>query len=210
MAFRIKLLGLVCLWLIAGDKSVYGQQLYTDLVNLFMGTSGDHGQVSPAATVPFGMVAVGPDSSPRQHAGYDYAETRTSGISVNRLSGVGCGGCGGNLSIRPVAYEQEWKRIPETETASPGYYSVAFDDGTTVCLTATERMAVEKYHFDRKKKEQALYVDFFSSFSERRHSIKKCRIMKYRVSYRVEILVESVLTNWHSVYTLIYLLFIHR
>lgn len=173
MAFRIKLLGLVCLWLIAGDKSVYGQQSYTDLVNLFMGTSGDHGQVSPAATVPFGMVAVGPDSSPRQHAGYDYAETRTSGISVNRLSGVGCGGCGGNLSIRPVAYEQEWKRIPETETASPGYYSVAFDDGTTVCLTATERMAVEKYHFDRKKKEQALYVDFFSSFSGASAQYKK-------------------------------------
>lgn len=165
MAFRVRLLGLMCIWLVAGGRLVYGQQSYTGYVNLFMGTSGDHGQVSPAAAVPFGMVAVGPDSSPRQHAGYDYAVTKTSGISVNRLSGVGCGGCGGNLNIRPAVYGQELKRIPETETASPGYYSVAFDDGTAVSLTATERMAVEQFQFSGKGKEQALYIDFFSSFS---------------------------------------------
>lgn len=166
MTFRARLLGLACIWLLAENEPIYGQPSYTDYVNVFMGTSGDHGQVSPAATVPFGMVAVGPDSSPRQHAGYDYAETKTSGISINRLSGVGCSGCGGNLSIRPTDYEQVLRRMPETENASPGYYSVAFDEGTTVSLTATERMAVEKYRFARKEdKEQALYVDFFSSFS---------------------------------------------
>ena len=41
-------------------------------VNLFMGTAGDHGQVTPAAQLPFGLVSVCPDSTPGWHAGYDY------------------------------------------------------------------------------------------------------------------------------------------
>ena len=44
--------------------SVLGYGQNTKYVNLFMGTSGDNGQLSPAATVPFGMIAVGPDSNP--------------------------------------------------------------------------------------------------------------------------------------------------
>lgn len=38
-----------------------------------MGTSGDHGQVSPGAQAPFGMISVCPDSDPPQHCGYDWA-----------------------------------------------------------------------------------------------------------------------------------------
>ena len=79
----------------------------TKYVNLFIGTSGDNGQVAPGAAAPFGMVCVCPDNDPRSHAGYDYAVTKVSGISVNRLSGVGCSGGGGNLRIRPVAPSQE-------------------------------------------------------------------------------------------------------
>ena len=40
-------------------------------VNLFIGTSGDNGQVAPGAAAPFGMVCVCPDNDPRSHAGYD-------------------------------------------------------------------------------------------------------------------------------------------
>lgn len=164
MAFRFRLLSMMCVWMVACGKPVCAQRLYTDYVNLFMGTSGDHGQVSPAAAVPFGMVAVGPDSSPRQHAGYNYEVKKTSGISINRLSGVGCGGCGGNLSIRPVPYEQELNRVPETEKACPGYYSVTFDDGTVASLTAMERVAIERFRF-ASESGHSLYVDFSSSFS---------------------------------------------
>ena len=57
-------------------------------VNMFLGTSGDHGQMSPAAAVPFGAIAVGPDSSPGSHVGYDYAVETVSGVSINRVSGV--------------------------------------------------------------------------------------------------------------------------
>lgn len=135
----------------------------TKSVNLFIGTSGDNGQVSPGATVPFGMVCVCPDSDPRTHAGYDYAVTKVSGISVNRLSGVGCSGGGGNLRIRPIAPTQELHLDKATEKAVPGYYKAAFTNGIKAELTATNAMAVECYHFPRTLSAE-LWIDFTSSF----------------------------------------------
>ena len=90
------LIGLaLCFTAQARDNSRY--------VNLFMGTAGDHGQVSPAAQLPLGLAAVCPDSKVSSHAGYDYDEPEISGISVTRVSGVGGRGCGGNLRILPAS-----------------------------------------------------------------------------------------------------------
>ena len=135
----------------------------TKYVNLFIGTSGDNGQVAPGAAAPFGMVCVCPDNDPRSHAGYDYAVTKVSGISVNRLSGVGCSGGGGNLRIRPVAPSQELHIKKSREKATPGYYSTAFTNGIKTELTATNAMAVERYKFPRSLS-AALWIDFASTF----------------------------------------------
>lgn len=137
----------------------------TKYVNLFIGTSGDNGQVPPGAAAPFGMVCVCPDNDPRSHAGYDYAVTKVSGISVNRLSGVGCSGGGGNLRIRPVAPSQELHIKKSREKATPGYYSTAFTNGIKTELTATNAMAVERYKFPRSLS-AALWVDFASTFED--------------------------------------------
>lgn len=137
----------------------------TKYVNLFIGTSGDNGQVAPGAAAPFGMVCVCPDNDPRSHAGYDYAVTKVSGISVNRLSGVGCSGGGGNLRIRPVAPSQELHIKKSREKATPGYYSTAFTNGIKTELTATNAMAVERYKFPRSLS-AALWIDFASTFEE--------------------------------------------
>ena len=134
----------------------------TKYVNLFIGTSGDNGQVAPGAAAPFGMVCVCPDNDPRSHAGYDYAVTKVSGISVNRLSGVGCSGGGGNLRIRPVAPSQELHIKKSREKATPGYYSTAFTNGIKTELTATNAMAVERYKFPRSLS-AALWIDFAST-----------------------------------------------
>ena len=134
-------------------------------VNLFIGTSGDNGQVAPGAALPFGMVCVCPDSDPRTHAGYDYAVTKTSGISVNRLSGVGCSGGGGNLRVRPAAPSVELHLDKATEKAVPGYYSAAFTNGVKFDLTATRTVAVERYAFPRGG-EAALWIDFASTFED--------------------------------------------
>jgi putative alpha-1,2-mannosidase len=91
----------------------------TKYVNLFMGTSGDNGQLAPGATVPFGVVCVCPDSDPRTHAGYNYEVTKVTGISINRLSGVGCSGGGGNIRIRLLAPNEELHIDKQTEVAVP-------------------------------------------------------------------------------------------
>ena len=137
----------------------------TKYVNLFIGTSGDNGQVAPGAAAPFGMVCVCPDNDPRSHAGYDYAVTKVSAISVNRLSGVGCSGGGGNLRIRPVAPSQELHIKKSREKATPGYYSTAFTNGIKTELTATNAMAVERYKFPRSLS-AALWIDFASTFED--------------------------------------------
>ena len=137
----------------------------TKYVNLFIGTSGDNGQVAPGSAAPFGMVCVCPDNDPRSHAGYDYAVTKVSGISVNRLSGVGCSGGGGNLRIRPVAPSQELHIKKSREKATPGYYSTAFTNGIKTELTATNAMAVERYKFPRSLS-AALWIDFASTFED--------------------------------------------
>ena len=91
----------------------------TKYVNLFMGTSGDNGQLAPGATVPFGVVCVCPDSDPRTHAGYNYEVSKVNGISINRLSGVGFSGDGGNIRILPLDPNEELHIDKQTEVAVP-------------------------------------------------------------------------------------------
>ena len=135
----------------------------TNYVNLFMGTSGDNGQLAPGATVPFGVVCVCPDSDPRTHAGYNYEVTKVTGISINRLSGVGCSGGGGNIRIRPLQPSEELHIDKQTEKATPGYYATSFTNGIQTELTATNLMAVERYVYPEDLS-AALWIDFSSSF----------------------------------------------
>ena len=95
-----------------------------DKVNLYIGTADDYGQMTPGATVPYSQIQVCPDSKPRQHPGYDYEVPTISGFSINRLSGVGGSGCGGNVSLMPDATGRDVRLLKQTEVAKPGYYSV--------------------------------------------------------------------------------------
>ncbi len=131
-------------------------------VNLFLGSQGDHGQMAPGAAVPFGMISVCPDSNPRQHGGYDFAVPEISGISVNRLSGVGCSGGGGNISILPSSGKDPIAIIKGTEKASPGYYETVFSNHATGRFTATKDVAVERYSF--AKEDRTLQINFLSAF----------------------------------------------
>ena len=118
-----------------------------DKVNLFIGTADDYGQMSPGATVPYSQIQVCPDSKPRQHPGYDFEVPTISGFSINRLSGVGGSGCGGNVSLMPDSTGEDVRLLKETEQASPGYYSVQLSNGVFFAATANHRMAVERFYF---------------------------------------------------------------
>lgn len=154
---------LIVLSLLFCLSGVEAKKSNSSMVNLFIGTSGDNGQVDPGATVPFGMIRVCPDSDPRSHAGYDFSVEKISGISVNRLSGVGCSGAGGNLSIKPALQTFDLHIIKQTEWAVPGYYEATFNNGVKAALTATRNIALEQYTFP-KGAEALLVVDFRSSF----------------------------------------------
>ncbi|MBE5033844.1 glycoside hydrolase domain-containing protein [Gallalistipes aquisgranensis] len=155
------LLPLLLLWLPAllGARGI-------DHADLFVATAGDHGQNDPSATVPYGMVRVGPDTDPRSHSGYNYEKNTLLGFSVNRYAGVGCNGTGGNLRIRPLTAGETAVLIDKTtEHAVPGYYEATLTNGIRVTLTATRNMAIERFHFGPNR-EIELEVDPRSSLAK--------------------------------------------
>src|SRR5437899_1043831 len=65
----------------------------TKFVNEFIGTGG-HGHTHPGATVPFGMVQLGPDTFNDTWdwcSGYHYSDNSIMGFSHTHLSGTGIG-----------------------------------------------------------------------------------------------------------------------
>lgn len=128
------------------------QESLLNKVNLSIGTADDYGQMTPGATVPYSQIQVCPDSKPRQHPGYDYEVPTISGFSINRLSGVGGSGCGGNVSLMPDWTGDDVRLLKHTEVAKPGYYSVQLSNGVWFTATANYRMAAERFSFPSKEK----------------------------------------------------------
>lgn len=131
-------------------------------VDLFIGTANDCGQMDPSATIPFGMIKVGPDAIKKSHVGYDYYQTSITGFSINRTSGVGCSGAGGNITMRPTGENVTLKIDKNTEYAEPGFYSTKLSNGTSVSLTCTERIAYEHIDFE-KADNKMVHFDFSTS-----------------------------------------------
>ncbi len=153
--------------LITSNISLSSQNC-TNYVDLFMCTANDNGQLDPAATVPWGMIKLGPDTDPGNHSGYNYYSTKISGFSHNRIGGVGCSGAGGNLRILPgtgsiTGISLSFKK--ETEKAAPGYYSVEFENGITAKLTATNQTGFHRYMFPASDS-AFLRFDLKSSFAD--------------------------------------------
>src|SRR5579862_5839082 len=85
-------------------------------VNVFLGTSGDHGQLSPAASYPFSMLDIGPQTYPNTHTGYENKAKSFLGFTHGRLEGVGCMGSGGNILIKPFIDNLNNELLKKTET----------------------------------------------------------------------------------------------
>jgi len=145
-----------------------GSQTPKDLtksVNEFIGTGG-HGHTHPGATIPFGMVQVGPDTFNEGWdwcSGYHYSDGSIMGFSHTHLSGTGIGDM---LDVLVMPGTGAVKLVPGTrekpedgyrsrfshagEKAEPGYYSVMLKDyGILAELSATARAGIQKYTFPR-------------------------------------------------------------
>lgn len=148
--------------------SLFSQK--SKFVDLFIGTAGDNGQVDPAACIPYGMVRVCPDMNPRSHVGYDYDVNEISGFTVNRISGIGCGGAGGNLRLKPDGTDTKLSIIKSSEHAGPGFYGVALNNGVKIELTATNNIAVERFFYPKGKK-AIMTFDLTAGFEK----IRECK-----------------------------------
>ena len=132
-------------------------------VDPYIGTGG-HGHTFVAASVPFGMVQVGPNGFNKGWdwcSGYHYSDKVIRGFSHLHLSGTGCSDlCDVVLMpyTGPIKTSAGSDRNPDLgyasrfshdrETVQPCYYSVMLDDyDVKVELTATERVALHQYHF---------------------------------------------------------------
>lgn len=136
---------------------------YTSYVDPLIG-SGGHGHVFVGASVPFGMVQLGPTSIPQQWdwtSGYHASDSTVIGFSHTHLSGTGIGDLF-DVTVMPVVGEVRYARGSEDdlqsglwsyadrrkEVAHPGYYSVRllrYD--VTAELTATQRVGLHRYTF---------------------------------------------------------------
>lgn len=136
-----------------------------DFVDPFIGTA-TVGHTYPAATLPFGMVQVGPDTGDKGWdwcSGYHSQDSSIMGFSHTHLSGTGAADMG-DILFMPVIGEPKFevgtKEDPDsgyrsrfshsTETATPGYYSVTLDDYTILAeMTASPRTGFHRYTFQK-------------------------------------------------------------
>ncbi|WDF75183.1 glycoside hydrolase domain-containing protein [Novosphingobium sp. KACC 22771] len=122
-----------------------------DLVNPFVRTLEDYGQLTPAAVAPFGMVQLGPDTAPANHNGYDFAAQTLRGFSHTRAVGVGCAGAGGDLLVAlDYAGAPDLARMDKaSERAAPGFYHLRYGDGIVADLVATRGGGVARFTLPR-------------------------------------------------------------
>ena len=153
------------------EAGVYGQY-----VDPFIGTGGTPwtcAMLSPAATVPFGSVRLGPDTCfiggvyliKMNTSGYYYEHGHIKGFSHSRLSGTGAEdyGC---FRVTPAAGDNEPAVMTYShskEIASPGYYAVYLPSvGCLAELTADVHTGVHRYTFYNSD-DARLYIDVTSA-----------------------------------------------
>ncbi|MDX4975000.1 glycoside hydrolase domain-containing protein [Myroides odoratimimus] len=148
--------------LLIATQCGYGQKnKLSDKVNVFLGTSGDYGQLSPGASFPFSMLCISPETYPYNHTGYDNRAKQFKGVTHTRLQGVGCKGSGGNILIKPIIGSNiETELIKEKEKGTPGYYKVEFINNIKADFTVGHNYGVHRYSFPNNGQ---LFVDLSSA-----------------------------------------------
>jgi putative alpha-1,2-mannosidase len=168
-----KVILIVIILFAIGNQSVNAQNekrslspWYNDKVNVFLGTSGDHGQMSPAASSPFNMMSIGPQTYPHLHAGYEYLAKEFIGFTHTRIEGVGCVGTGGNILVKPIlTADIATPLVKKTEKAFPGIYSVAFENGVKAEMSVKHNFGIHQYTFPSSG--AGLYIDLSYAFDNR-------------------------------------------
>lgn len=157
-------IALFCVMALSVTNTVARQP--ADYVNPFIGTQGT-GHTHPGASVPFGMVAPGPDNAERGWdlaGGYQYRNPVIQGFSNTHISGAGIPELGDILLQPTVGTPWQWDTgdfaaayDKASERAEAGYYAVTLPaHGVRVALTTTDKVALQRYTFTHGGKVQVL------------------------------------------------------
>lgn len=183
-----------------------GNKRLSSYVNVFLGSSGDHGQLSPAASSPFGLLSIAPQTYPTTHMGYEYLAKEFLGFTHNRFEGTGCLGSGGNILIKPHMGDTSAIDVPLikiSDQASVGTYSCNFTNGITAAFAVKGNLGTHHYTFPKNSLQKAIYLDlghaFHNAFVAESHIIvgntisgwvdsrTTCNIGVFRTYYYLEI-----------------------
>lgn len=140
-------------------------------VDPLIGTIGG-GNVYPGASAPHGMVQLSPDNGLPgwdRISGYYYLDSTIGGFSHTHLSGTGAGDLYDVSYLPYLADEVQVADAPlglharfdhDEEEAHAGYYSVRLRPyDIRVELTATERVGVQRYTFERESRDAVVRLD---------------------------------------------------
>jgi putative alpha-1,2-mannosidase len=172
------------------------------VVNPLIGTLADFGQLSPAAVAPFGMVQLGPDTTPANHAGYDYAARHLTGFSHTRGVGVGCSGAGGDVRVS-VGYARTaapWPIDKTREAAHAGYYTVRYGDGIVAAMTATRGAGVIRFTMPRSGEVQ-IAVAYDKGYSRRHTAVWASTQDELRASFSAGTVCDQGVYHLHAATT---------
>jgi putative alpha-1,2-mannosidase len=105
-------------------KSIQNHINPTSWVDPFIGV--EIGNTLPGASLPFGMVRLGPDVAPPNHITGYRSDKPIRGFSHNHVSGTGGGARYGNIMVIPEIESENLNPEPKkyNEYARPGYYFV--------------------------------------------------------------------------------------
>lgn len=162
---NIRLIFIFSAVILFAAKTHFAQD-HTKFVNPFIGTQ-DTGHTFPGATAPFGLVQPSPDTGDNGWAytsGYQYTDKQIFGFSNTHFSGTGVPDLG-DILLQPFtgeAVRENYKSgfDKQTERAAAGFYTVYLKDfGVKVDLTASERVALQRYTFESDNPQHIL-ADF--------------------------------------------------
>lgn len=135
-----------------------------EMADIFVGTSNSRWMLGPYASVPYGMVQLGPDNQDGEWmCGYEYSFASVRGFS--HIHAYAYSGLlimptaqdftkdGGTVSsaYRGAGAGYHSRILKETEKGTPGYYSCdLYDSACRAELTATTHCGVHKYTFQKK------------------------------------------------------------
>lgn len=137
---------------------------YTTYVNPLIG-SGGHGHVFVGASVPHGMVQLGPNNLSKGWdwcSGFHDSDSTIIGFAHTHLSGTGIADLGDILFMPVTDLACDADSLPasryaslytkERQEVSPGYYSVLLDKYQIKAeLTATQRVGFHRYTYPEHK-----------------------------------------------------------